>query len=165
MPGPPPKPPARRQGRGRRDLGVVPDTDNAPKAPSGLCKAARDAWAAYWNDVVAGILRDADDALVERWIKNVDRYQRLISAADAEPIVTGSTGQQRPNPLYDLAFKIEASIKDDEKQLGIGPLNRLKLGVALTESAKSLAELNAEAEVEDDENDPRLNIIKGSSLA
>jgi hypothetical protein len=57
-------------------------------------------------------------------------------------VVVGSTGQPRPNGLYDLVFKIEASIREDEKQLGIGPANRLRLRVALSESAKSLAEIN-----------------------
>lgn len=60
-------------------------------------------------------------------------------------MVVGSTGQPRPNGLYDLVFKIEASIREDEKQLGIGPANRLRLGVALSESATSLAEINTEA--------------------
>jgi len=74
--------------------------------------------------------------------RNVDRYYRLLAEADSEPVVAGSTGQPKGNPLYDLALKIEASIKEDEAQLGCGPLNRLRLGVALTESAKSLKELN-----------------------
>lgn len=47
-------------------------------------------------------------------------------------MVVGSTGQPRPNGLYDLVFKIEASIREDEKQLGIGRANRLRLGVALS---------------------------------
>lgn len=101
-------------------------------------------------------MRPSDDTLVGRWVKNLDRYYRLLAEADAEPVVAGSTGQPRPNPIYDLAYKIEASIKDDEKQLGIGPLNRLRLGVALTEGAKSLTELNAEADEHAEDDDPRL---------
>lgn len=164
MPGPAPKSAARRQ-RGNRDMGadigLVDKAGVAPRMPSGLCSAAEAAWDAFWNDALSGVMRNPDGALVLRWVKNLDRYHRLMAAADGEPIVTGSTGQYRVNPGYDLALKIEASIKADEAQLGIGPLNRLRLGVALQESAKSLADLNAEADDDDDsdDDDPRLALV------
>jgi hypothetical protein len=44
------------------------------------------------------------------------------------------------------ADSIEAAIERAEQQLGVGPLNRLKLGLIVSESVKTLAELNAEAE-------------------
>jgi P27 family predicted phage terminase small subunit len=116
-----------------------------------MCQQAKDAWHSYWEDVVSGVMRSSDEPLVTRWIKNVDRYFQVIGEADKRPAVPGSAGQIKANPLYDLALKFEASIKDDEKQLGIGPLNRLRLGVALNEQTKSLAELNAEAADEEDD--------------
>lgn len=128
--------------------------DIHPKAPARLCVAAVDAWDAYWTDVIAGVVRPGDAPLVDRWVRNVDRYHRIMRLADKQPVVEGSTGQQKPNGLYDLAFKIEASIKADEAQLGIGPLNRLRLGVKIAEGAKSLADLTEEAEGDDDD-DPR----------
>jgi hypothetical protein len=42
------KPPARRQNRVTRDIGLVRETGKAPLMPRGLCKAAQDAWRAYW---------------------------------------------------------------------------------------------------------------------
>ncbi|MFE8944508.1 hypothetical protein [Streptomyces sp. NPDC007856] len=155
LPGPPPKPVSDRQGRHRADLGIVRLAGEAPAAPPKLCAAANRAWNDYWTDVIAGVLRPGDAPLVDRWIHNVDRYHRIMRLADKEPVVEGSTGQQKPNGLYDLAFKIEASIKADEQQLGIGPLNRLRLGVKIAEGAKSLADLTAEAEEGDDDDDPR----------
>lgn len=125
-----------------------------PAAPAKLCAAAVEAWDAYWTDVIAGVLRPGDAPLVDRWVRNLDRYHRIIRLADQEPVVEGSTGQQKPNGLYDLAFKIEASIKADEQQLGIGPLNRLRLGVKFAEGAKSLSDLTVDAE-EGDDDDPR----------
>lgn len=155
MSGPPPKPAEERQRRNARDVGLVAvPTAGPPEPPSGLCAAANEAWTAYWTDVIAGVVRPGDAPLVDRWIRNIDRYQRIMRLADKEPVVEGSTGQQKPNGLYDLAFKIEASIKADEQQLGIGPLNRLRLGVKFAEGAKSLADLTAEAE-EGDDDDPR----------
>jgi P27 family predicted phage terminase small subunit len=111
----------------------------------------------------SGVMRRPDATLVLRWVKNLDRYHRLLAEADKEPIVDGSHGQPRVNPIYSLALSIEKSIKDDEKQLGIGPLNRLRLGVALSEGAKSLAELNTEAE--NDAQDPRLTLVRGAAVA
>jgi len=161
MPGPPPKAAARRQ-RGRRDMGAdigaLARPGTAPAMPRGLCRQAQTAWTAYWKDVVSGVTRPSDAPLVLRWARNLDRYHRLLAEADSKPVVTGSMGQPRANPIYNLVLKIEESIKEDEQQLGIGPLNRLRLGVALTESAKSLKDLNAEAE--DAENDdPRTTLI------
>ena len=152
------KPAEKRQGRSTKDLGILTIAPGQiPKPPTGIGKIARDAWNAYWGDVVAGAVREADGPLVLRWIQNLNRYQLLIAQADAEPIVAGSTGQKRANPVYDLAFKLESSIKADEAQLGIGPLNRLKLGLAIGEASRSLADLNMEGD--DDGDDFRLALI------
>jgi P27 family predicted phage terminase small subunit len=160
MPGPLPKPASRRQNRVTKSLGVVRTAGKAPRMPRGLCKAAQDAWTGYWADTVSGVTRESDTSLLVRWVRNIDRYSRLIAAADRSPMVAGSTGQQRANPIYDLALKIEQSVKQDERQLGIGPMNRLRLGIAFNESAKSLAELNAEAEDDDADDDPRMVLIE-----
>ncbi len=75
------------------------------------------------------------------------------------PSDSATSPAKRANPIYDLVLKIETSIKaDEQQQLGVGPLNRLRLGVAFSGSAKSLAELNAEAE-DDGADDPRLKLI------
>jgi P27 family predicted phage terminase small subunit len=166
LPGPPPKAAAKRQ-RSKRDIGSdigpIASVGPAPRMPADMCRPAQNAWRSYWQDVLSGVMRDADGTMVLRWVKNLDRYHRLLAEADSVPMVVGSTGQPKANPIYDLVFKIEASIKDDEKQLGIGPLNRLRLGVALSESAKSLADLNAEVEDDDEDDDPRAGLaILGS---
>ncbi|HWS94469.1 MAG TPA: hypothetical protein VN255_01175 [Mycobacterium sp.] len=161
MPGPPPKAAARRQ-RSRRDIGndigTLQRPGHAPAMPAGLCKEVQTAWNAYWKDVVSGVTRPSDTPLVQRWARNLDRYHRLLAEADREPVVTGSMGQPRANPVYDIILKIEQGIRLDEAQLGIGPLNRLRLGVALSESAKSLQDLNAEAENAAND-DPRAALI------
>jgi hypothetical protein len=162
MPGPAPKPAADRQRSNHTDLGLVYRPDQIPDPPSKLCVAAKEAWTAYWSDVVAGAVRISDTSLVKRWISNVDRYLRLMRMADQEPVVAGSTGQPKTNSLYDLAFKIEASIKVDEAQLGIGPLNRLRLGVKLAEGAKSLADLTEGEDDDDGDFDPRLALVRPS---
>jgi hypothetical protein len=157
MPGPPRKPPGKRIRTTTRSIGVLSATGKAPPMPRGLCQQVIDAWTGFWSDVVSGAMRPADTAVAARWAKNFDRYLRLIAQADREPMILGSQGQMRPNPLYRLAMLLEASIRVDEAQMGIGPLNRLRLGVALSESAKSLSQLNAEAE-HAEQDDPRIQL-------
>jgi hypothetical protein len=114
-----------------------------PPTPTGLKRVEAVAlWAAYWGDTIAGLVQPAEIALVERWVRNVDRYRVLMDVADAEPLVEGSMGQMRANPAYDLALKIEAAITRDEAQLGYGPKNRASLGIAVVQQRASLADLN-----------------------
>lgn len=153
------KPPGKRINRITRNIGVVPAAPIPPRMPRGLCKAAQDAWASYFADAVSGVLRPPDNTIVVRWAKNLDRYYRLLAEADAEPITAGSTGQPKANPLYDQCLKLETSIRADEQQIGCGPLNRLRLGVALSESSRSLAQLNAEAEAGGAVDDPRVALL------
>ncbi len=127
--------------------------------PRGLCEAAQQAWRGYWSDSVSGVMRPSDAVIALRWAANLDRYYRLIAEADREPMVIGSTGQTRENPAYGVALKIEASIKDDERQLGIGPLNRLRLGAHLTEAAETLADINAEVISAGDDPRAALSIV------
>ncbi|MET8627944.1 hypothetical protein ABZW30_30095 [Kitasatospora sp. NPDC004669] len=152
MSGPLPKPPEERQRRNARDLGAVTaPSGELPQPPDGLCRPAVEGWSAYWGDVVAGALRPSDASLVDRWVRNLDRYHQTLALADAEPVVTGSTGQPKPNGLYALAYQIEASIRADEQQLGIGPLNRLRLGLKLAEVQTSLSDIAADVEGGDDD--------------
>lgn len=158
---------------GRRAELVAVDRPEPPAAPRGLKrKASRDLWAAYWDDVLSGLVQPAEIALVERWIRNVDRYRVLMDAGDAEPLVLGSMGQLRENPAYGLALKIEASIRADEVQLGYGPKNRAALGIAVVQQRLSLDEMNArygggggghDHEGDEDEEDPRLRVIEGDT--
>lgn len=162
MPGPPPKPRTRRQSRKPRhiaDVGVVSGCGAAPPMPRGMCAAAQGAWDSFWNDAISTMSRGPDAAVALRWVKQVDRYHRLMAVADREPIVKGSTGQPRPNPVYDLALKIEASIREDEKQLGIGVLSRLRLGAVYGDGAKTLADLDIDAEGDAEDYDPRVELI------
>ena|SRR6266704_1330174 len=132
--------------------------------PDGLLKETQEQWDAYWADPVASVQTLVDRSLLLRWIKNLDRYERLIAEADRSPLVEGLHAVSA-HPLYAVASKIEASVKADEAQLGIGPLNRSKLGIAVISERRSLADMNARySEPEgstDDGEDPRLAIIDG----
>lgn len=155
-----------RNGR-RTELAAVERTE-PPPAPRGLRrKASRELWAAYWNDVLSGLVQESEIALVERWIRNTDRYLVLMDAGDAEPLVLGSMGQLREHPAYGLALKIETSIRADEAQLGYGPKNRASLGIAVVQQRLSLNDLNSRYggddgghhSGEENDEDPRLTVV------
>jgi hypothetical protein len=156
MPGPAAKPAARRIRKTTKSIGVVSRGGIAPRMPPGLPAEVQAAWQAFWSDPVSGAMTPADTAVAIRWAKNSARRLKLIAEADREPLVSGSQGQARPNPLYRLAMLLEASIRADEQQLGVGPLNRLRLGLAVSESARSLADLNIEVQESDD---PRVALL------
>jgi P27 family predicted phage terminase small subunit len=126
----------------RADLTVVAGQRFDP--PDNLCTEALDAWAAYWDDRVAQVQTPVDRAVLLRWITEMDRYQRLMAAADLEPVVRGSQGQPVENPMYGTAYKALAAVQHCEKQMGMGALNRSALGIAVIAETKSLRDLNTE---------------------
>lgn len=129
-----------RNGR-RADLSVVAGTRFDP--PDGLCEEAVQAWDAYWDDRVAQVQTPVDRAVLLRWVTEMDRYLRLVAAADAEPVVRGSQGQPVENPMYGTAYKALAAVQACEKQMGMGALNRSALGIAVIAETKSLQDLNS----------------------
>jgi P27 family predicted phage terminase small subunit len=142
---PPTKKPAgtavdKRNGR-RADLTAV--TGDRFEAPEGLCDEAYRAWDAYWADRVAQVQTPVDRAVLLRWATEMDRYLRLVAAADAEPVVRGSQGQPVENPMYGTAYKALAAVQACEKQMGVGALNRSALGIAVITESRSLRDLNA----------------------
>lgn len=129
-----------RNGR-RADLTVV--VGARFEAPGGLCEEAQEAWSAYWEDGVSQVQTPVDRAVLIRWVTEMDRYLRLMAAADCEPIVRGSQGQPVENPMYGTAYKALAAVQACEKQMGMGALNRSALGIAVITERRSLADLNS----------------------
>jgi P27 family predicted phage terminase small subunit len=129
-----------RNGR-RADLAVV--AGERFEAPEQVCDEAKTAWDCYWDDRVAQVQTPVDRAVLTRWITEMDRYLRLMQAADAEPVVRGSQGQPVENPMYGTAYKALAAVQACEKQMGMGALNRSALGIAVITESKSLQDLNS----------------------
>ena len=74
---------------------------------------------AYWDDPVSGVATAADVPIINRWVKDLDRYYRLSAEADSNPIVTTYNKQPVGNPLYTLALKILASIERAREESGV----------------------------------------------
>lgn len=131
----------KRNGRPVRDL--VPVEGGRIDPPTGITDEALDVWDAYWSDVVSNVLTPADRGLLQRWIREYDRYLRTVAEADREPLVQGSTGQPVENPLYKIAYRALDAAERCERQIGVGPLFRSNLGVAVLTERKSLQDMNA----------------------
>ena len=121
----------------------------------------RKAWSALWSDPVASALTPVDRPVLLRWADSIDRAARHLELGDTDPIATGSMGQAVESPHYGIADKALRVAAQCEAQLGVGALNRARLGIAIVAERTSLADLNARVtasvvvgEVVDDD-DPR----------
>lgn len=161
-----------RNGRQVALPGIV--RDKVPAQPRGLKHPYSKAlWRKYWSDVISNLVAESEIMIVERWIKNVDRYRTLIDRTDDSPTVTtytedGDVHMIRKNPSFDMAVKIDAMIRLDEAQIGYGPKNRAALGISVIQQAASLADMNQRyggkdgAPTESSPVDPRLALPPSS---
>jgi P27 family predicted phage terminase small subunit len=122
---------------------LVPVQGGRFDPPASLSEQALALWDLYWQDTVATVATVVDQGLLTRWITEYDRYLRTVGEADQQPIVEGSTGQAVENPLYKIAYRALDAAERCERQLGIGPLHRSNLGIAVITERKSLADMNA----------------------
>jgi hypothetical protein len=128
-----------------------------PRREPAWLPETRKAWLALWGDPVASVLSPVDRPVLLRWADALDRASRTLAAADLDPVATGSMGQPVENPLYGVADKAVRTAQACEAQLGVGAMNRARLGLAVLAERASLMDLNARLmEGMDDDPDPRL---------
>lgn len=82
----------------------------------------------------------ADLHRVERWIRAIDEYERVLPVLTKTRLVKGSMGQVVLNPLAAYLDSIKAELARAETELGLTPLARLRLGITY-----GVARLTAEA--------------------
>jgi P27 family predicted phage terminase small subunit len=172
MPGPAPKPPDQRQGRHRRDVGLVALDGKvrvAPQPSTAWLKPTKDHWAAFWTSPMAQlVVLQSDSAAIGRLFDLYDDRERCRNAAKGKWLVTGSTGQPVLNPILKRADDLEEKIRSLEAQFGMTPYARLKLGATFGEASRSLDALNRtlleglddDADTEQEaQDDPRLTVV------
>lgn len=114
-------------------------------------------YAALWADPVSSALSPVDRELVIRWATSVDSWIKALAQAGEDPLSTGSMGQEVPSPWFGIAKQHLDAAVEVEKQLGIGALNRARLGLTIATARLSIQELNASLdEGTNDDPDPRL---------
>jgi P27 family predicted phage terminase small subunit len=116
---------------------------DAPAPPSGLLKASRERWIAFWSsDVARAVDVAADGDRLTRWITYVDEWHRAMRDFRRQRVAQGSMGQPRLHPLAGCLAQLEQAIARAEGELGLTPLARMKLGVATEEAALTAQRLN-----------------------
>lgn len=166
MPGPAPKPAAKRQRRNQRDVGAISVVPTAvasdhPEPQKGLLKAVEQTWFEFWTSETSGLVKPADLPALHRLWSLYDERQRCLNSARKGRVVEGSTGQPVLNPLYKHMATLDSQIVALEDRFGLTPMARLKLGVTFGEAHRSLADLNASVEADDDadDEDPRFTVV------
>lgn len=130
-----------------------------PARPDGrpLDARTRRVWKAlFGDDRLASVLLPVDREVVIRWAHAVDDQIKALALAWESPVTKGSMDQEVPSPYFAIAKQAEATALECERQLGIGALNRARLGVAVLTEAK-LADLDEGFPGDADEPDPRLS--------
>lgn len=142
--------------RNGRRAALTPVAGGRFDPPDGLSGPSLALWDAYWSDTVSTVQTPVDRGVLTRWITEYDRYLRTVAEADLKPLVLGSQGQDVENPLYKIAYRALDAAERCEKQMGVGPLYRSNLGIAVITEQKSLADMNARYGGGDDQRrDPR----------
>ena len=114
-------------------------------------------WAALFADAaLSSVLSPVDRELVIRWAQSVDDWLKALARAHANPISTGSMGQEVASPHFAIAAQAMGVAEKCEAQIGIGALNRARLGIAILAERASLADLASRFDGGTDERDPRL---------
>lgn len=146
MPGPAPKTSDIRQNRIKRpELQLVKKALEAPipRPPAGLLPASKRRWRTFWGSPVAKAVDwSADAHRIERWIQAVDEYERVREVFVKARLVKGSMGQPTLNPLAGYLSTLLAEISKAEAELGLTPMARLRLGLAMGQARLTAEELN-----------------------
>jgi P27 family predicted phage terminase small subunit len=99
-----------------------------PEAPADLLPASYERWEAFWaSDVAACVNRQADLQRLERWIEQVDRYDRILAQVGEQWTVEGSMGQPVTNPLLVYLSQLESTLARTEAEFGMTPQGRKRI--------------------------------------
>lgn len=166
--GPLPKPEHLRQRRNRPAAPVslvAVRSSRPPAAPVGMLQAQRSSWQAFWRSPLALAVDEAADLPALRRLWQIrDRRDRYERALRKQPIVAGSQGQPRANPLHQEIARLDAEIRQLEEKFGLTPAARARLGIQLGQARKTLEELNRQivdaSEEEDEGEDPRATLVE-----
>jgi hypothetical protein len=135
---------------------LEPHSRPVPDAPKGLLKATESAWSEFWRSSVSMLVEQADLPAVQRLFGLYDERERAFRAFRENRYVAGSKGQPVLNPIARHMLSLDAEIRALEAIFGIGPVPRLRAGIAFAEARRSLDDLNRSLDDREDEADPRL---------
>lgn len=139
-----------------RDVALREEKPPVPIPPKGLLRRTNQIWRGIWESPVARAWDTAADMhLVERWIRAVDEYERVLPEFQKERISTGSTGQLVIHPLASYLSQLQTTMKACETELGLTPMSRVRLGIAIGEQKLTAMELNRRLNQEAAKQEPQ----------
>jgi phage terminase small subunit len=135
-----------------RDQGDAPPL---PRSPYGaFLQGTKDRWSTIWTSPVGALIdRESDLPWLERFIVYYDEWLRAMKGYRKARLVRGSKGQPVINPLGDQALKLERELVRQAEKFGWTPLDRMRLGISFGEAVRSLDDINADLEDDDDDGD------------
>lgn len=123
---------------------------DAPNPPTGLLKASRDRWKAFWASAAADkVDLQSDMARLVRWIEQTDEYDRVSKVCRKTRLVKGSTGQPVLNPLFAYLNQLEQQISRTEADFGMTPMSRRRLDMPKTADAPPAADTDQAKDVKE----------------
>jgi len=106
----------------------------APPPPTGLLKAAKDRWQAFWSSPSADkVDLNADLPRLVRWIQQSDEYDRAAKKVRGAHLVRGSMGQPVANPLIGYLATLDVQLARAETEFGMTPAARQRLDIGLAD--------------------------------
>lgn len=144
------KTPARRQRRNSKPalavLTTVAPQQTIPPPPDGIAPAMIAFWNTYWlSPLSQTVTLPTDMPALRRLFLYYDDIEKSHANYLAQPIWSGSAGQDRISPFARHAMELESAVRALEDRFGLSPKARLELGVTLGDAARSLAELYDDA--------------------
>jgi P27 family predicted phage terminase small subunit len=145
---PPKKPADRRQRSNSKDVGavvVLPSSVVASMATPALHwrPEVAEAWHELWSSPLAGIIKPTDVPALKRLFEYRHSLLHAQEQFEADPVGTGSMGQEVLSPWATEVHRLEGVIEKLEDRFGLTPMSRLRLGVTFEEGV-SLANRNAQ---------------------
>ena len=143
--------PRAKEAGGMTAKAIVPAPTNPlamgeiPPAPKGISRRTRTLWEALWTSTLAGALDwQVDRFALTRWAFLVDRWYQIYKELDkADTVIAGSQGQDVLHPLSAELARLDGMVSKVEKDLGLNPMARARLGLTQLEGALTAAQLNA----------------------
>lgn len=118
----------------RRTLRVVePAERKLPRVPSDLGERGRVIWRAYWRDPVSLAATGVDIYDIHRYCQLIEQREGLEAQIAARPLVENGYGEG-PNPLTRIVKELTREIEKTRDMLGILPLSRMRLGIAVVQA-------------------------------
>jgi P27 family predicted phage terminase small subunit len=157
------KPPSKRQGRGTRDMAVVPRSERDVPVPAESLPAPLKArWYTLWNSPLGAAWSADTDTLVLRRLFSLYklRAESLAAVERDGLVVVGSKGQPVDHPLARRLATIDSEIRQLEDRVGLNPRARLNLGLEGLRLQDGIRGLSRVDDDDMDDEDPRLEVVK-----